>query len=118
MELSSPRFKSLAVTLGLSLWFFVISSALGVFSIKIFAIFVAVVITITQIFSMKLSKGLDLFAIVNTKVFLGIIFVSVISLYGIIFKFLRIDLLRLKKNENTYWLEMEQLKEDRLFKQY
>jgi type III secretory pathway component EscS len=118
MELSSPRFKSLAVTLGLSLWFFIISSALGVFSIETFGIFIAIVIIVTQIFSVKLSRGLDLFAIVNTKIFLGILFVCVFSLYGVIFKFLRIDLLRLKKNENTYWLDMEQLKEERIFKQY
>jgi len=118
MELSSPRFKSLAVTLGFSLWFFIISSALGAFSIEAFGIFVTIVVIVTQIFSAKLSKGLDLFAIVNTKIFLGMLFVCVISLYGIIFKLLRIDLLRLKKNENTYWLEMEQLKEERIFKQY
>jgi len=117
MEFSSPRFKALAVTFGLSLWFFIITSAAGVFSLELFALFVSAVITITQIFAIKLSKALDVFAMINTKVFLGILFVSVISLYGIFFKMLKIDLLRLKK-QNTYWLDMEQLKQSRIFKQY
>src|SRR3989344_4605402 len=107
MELSSPRFKALAVTFGFSLWFFIITSAVEVFSIELFVVFVIVVITVTQIFSIKLSKALDVFAIVNTKVFLGILFVSVMSLYGIFFKVLRIDLLRLHKKQDTYWLKME-----------
>jgi len=70
------------------------------------------------IFSIKLSKGLDVFAIVNTKVFLGILFIFVISIYGIFFKLLRIDLLRLQKQKETYWLEIQDLKQDRIFKQY
>ena len=119
MELSSPRFKALAVTLGFSFWFFIISSAVGLFAIERFLIFVAIVIAITQIFSVKLAKGLDIFAIVNTKVFLGLLYVIVFSLYGILFKLLGIDLLRTKKrNKETYWLDMEQLKDDRTFKQY
>ena len=40
MELSSPRFKAAAVTAGFSLWFFIISSSIGLFSIEVFAIFV------------------------------------------------------------------------------
>jgi len=117
MELSSPRFKALAVTLGLSLWFFLLSTALRFFSVEVFALFFAIVIIVTQIFSVKLSKGLDLVAIINTKIFLGILFICLVSLYGIFFKILAIDLLRLKK-QNTYWLEMEELKDERIFKQY
>ena len=75
MELSSPRFKALAVTAGFSLWFFIISSATNLFSIEAFTIFVLITISITQIFAIKLSKALDIFAIINTKVFLGILFV-------------------------------------------
>jgi len=118
MELSSPRFKSIAVTLGFSLWFFVISSALGLFSLVAFVIFIAITFTLTQIFSLKLSNVLNIFAIVNTKIFLGILFVFVISLYGIFFRILRIDLLRLRRKQQTYWLEMEHLKEPRILKQY
>ena len=99
METSSPRFKSLAVTAGLSFWFFIISSSVG-------------------IFSKKISKGLDIFAIINTKIFLGILFGTVISIYGILFRLLRIDLLRLKKQNNSYWLDVEQTKSDRIGKQY
>ena len=51
-------------------------------------------------------------------IFLGILFVFLISVYGILFKVLRIDLLRLKKSDDTYWLEMEQLETYRLKKQY
>ena len=118
MELSSPRFKSLAVTLGFSFWFFVLSSAIGFFTLEIFGLFVITLFIITQIFTKKLSKILDAFAIFNTKIFLGIIHISVISLYGIFFKILRIDVLRLKKQNDTYWLDIEQLNEGRIEKQY
>ena len=118
MELSSPRFKAIAVTAGFSLWFFIISSVTGLFSIDAFAIFVAIMIFITQIFAYKLSKALDIFALINTKIFLGILFVFVISLYGIFFKVLHIDLLRLKKQSSSYWLDVDRIKQSTIFKQY
>ena len=89
MELSSPRFKSLAVTAGLSFWFLIITFSLNIFHLEYFAIFIISILLITQIFSVKLSKGLDIFAIFNTKIFLGLFFVSLISIYGIIFRFLK-----------------------------
>lgn len=107
MQTSSPRFKSLAVTAGLSFWFFVITTGSGVFSIQYLAIFVGLVLIVTQIFAKKISKGLDIFSIINTKIFLGILFVFVIAIYGILFRFLRIDLLRLKHQDDSYWLEIE-----------
>ena len=81
-------------------------------------IFVSVVLAITQIFSYKVSKALDLFAIFNTKIFLGILFVFVISIYGVLFKLLRIDLLRLKTDEKSYWLNVEDTKNEKMRKQY
>ena len=66
----------------------------------------------------KISKGLDVFAIINTKIFLGILFIFIISIYGILFRLLKIDLLRLKKQKNSYWLDVEQTKLDRIRKQY
>ena len=118
MELSSPRFKAMAVTAGFSLWFFIISSATGLFSIEAFVIFVAITIAITQIFALKLSKALDIFAIINTKIFLGILFICVVSLYGIFFRVLRIDLFRLKKYGTSYWLEIDKIKQSTAVKQY
>ena len=118
MELSSSRFKALAVTAGFSFWFFIISSAVGLFSLDALAIFVAITISITQIFAFKLSKALDIFAIINTKIFLGILFVFMLSLYGIFFKVLRIDLLRLKKQGTSYWLDTDKIKQSTIFKQY
>ena len=118
MELSSPRFKAMAVTAGFSLWFFIISSATGLFSFEAFAIFVAITISITQIFALKLSKALDIFAIINTKIFLGILFICVVSLYGIFFRVLRIDLFRLKKQGTSYWLEIDKIKQSTSVKQY
>jgi hypothetical protein len=118
MELSSPRFKSLAVTAGFSFWFFIITSAIGLFSFEMLAVFVATVLIITQIFAVKLSKGLDIFAIINTKIFLGILFVFVISFYGIFFKVLNIDLLRLKKQSSSYWLATDKIKQSTIFRQY
>ena len=118
METSSPRFKSLAVTAGLSFWFFIITSSTGLFTIELLITFVASILIITQIFAKKISKGLDIFVIINTKIFLGVLFVVVISIYGILFRLLRIDLLRLKGQSNSYWLDVEQTKPNRIRKQY
>ena len=118
METSSPRFKSLAVTAGLSFWFFIITSSTGLFSIELLITFVASILILTQIFAKKISKGLNIFAIINTKIFLGILFVAVISLYGILFRLLRIDLLRLNKQSDSYWLDVEKTKPNRIRKQY
>jgi glycosyltransferase involved in cell wall biosynthesis len=118
MQTSSPRFKSLAVTAGLSFWFFLITSSIGIFSIEILIIFIVLVLSITQIFAKKISKGLDIFAIVNTKIFLGILFITVISIYGVFFRILQIDLLRLKKQDTSYWLDVEKTKSHRIRKQY
>jgi hypothetical protein len=118
MELSSPRFKALTVTAGFSLWFYIISSVIGLFSFIALMVFVAIVITITQIFALKLSKALDIFAIINTRIFLGILFVFVISFYGIFFKVLHIDLLRLKKQSTSYWLDADKIKQSTIFRQY
>ena len=118
MELSSPRFKALAVSAGFTFWFFILTSIFGVFTIEYLVIFVAVIFPLMQFLSVKVSSALDVFAIYNTKFFLGILFVFVISLYGIFFRVLRIDLLRTKKQNGTYWLEMEQLKPERNLKEY
>jgi len=118
MELSSPRFKALAVSAGFTFWFFIITSILGVFTLEYFVIFIAIVFPLMQFLSIKVSSALDIFAIYNTKFFLGILFVLVISLYGIFFRVLRIDLLRTKKHNGTYWLESEQLKPERILKEY
>jgi len=118
MELSSPRFKALAVSAGFTFWFFIITSILGVFTLVYFAIFIAIVFPLMQFIAIKISNALDIFAIYNTKFFLGILFVFVISLYGILFRILRIDLLRTKKHNDSYWLEMEQLKPSRILKEY
>ena len=118
MELSSSRFKAFAVTAGFSFWFAIITTGMGVFSFEALGIFAAIVIVITQIFAVKLAKGLDIFAIINTKIFLGILFVFVVSLYGIFFKILRVDLLRLKKQSSSYWLDIDDIKQSRDIKQY
>ncbi len=118
METSSPRFKSLAVTSGLSFWFFIISTSIGIFSIEILIILVISIFIITQIFTKKISKGLDIFATINTKIFLGVLFCTVITVYGILFRILQIDLLRLKKQNYSYWLDIEQIPSSRIRKQY
>ena len=118
MELSSPRFKGLAVSAGFSFWFFIITSAIGLFSFDALALFVITILIITQIFAVKLSKGLDVFATINTKVFVGILFIFVVSLYGIFFRVLRIDLFRLKKQKLSYWLEIDKIKQSTISKQY
>jgi len=118
MELSSPRFKALTVSAGFTFWFFVLTSIFGVFTLEYLVIFIAIVFPLMQFLSVKVSSALDIFAIYNTKFFLGILFVFVISLYGIFFRALRIDLLRTKKQNGSYWLEIEQLKPARILKEY
>ena len=117
MEISSPRTKALAVTTGLSFWFFIITNSIDLFSVELMLSFVVGILLVTQIFALKLSNALDLFAKINTKIFLGILFVCVITIYGLLFKILRIDLLRLKTQNNSYWLNMEQ-NNRRIGKQY
>jgi len=116
MELSTPRFKALAVSLGFTFWFFIITSILGIFTLEYFAIFILIIFPLMQFLSIKVSSALDIFAIYNTKFFLGILFVFVISLYGIFFRILRIDILGTKKHRGSYWLEREQLKSSRILK--
>jgi len=118
MELSSPSFRALAVSAGLTFWFFIITSSFGVFSLEILFFFIIVVFPVMQLLSLKLSKVLDSLAVFNTKLFLGILFVCVVSLYGIFFRILRVDILRLRKQNKSYWLDMEQLKDSRILYQY
>ena len=117
MKFSSHRFKSITVTAGLTFWFFIITSIIGYFSYESLLIFSLSILALTQIFTYKVSKGLDKFAIFNTTVFLGILYIFMISVYGILFKLLRIDLLRLRKNVKTYWLDVEETSQ-RIGKQY
>jgi hypothetical protein len=118
MQTTSPRFKSLAVSAGLTFWFFIITSSTGIFSIELLILFIGIIFSITQVFTKKISKGLDILAIINTKIFLGILFIGLISIYGILFRLLQIDLLRLKKEKNSYWLNVEETGQDRIRKQY
>ena len=118
MQTSSPRFKSIAVSAGLTFWFFIISSTAGFFSLEILLLFVGIIFSVTQIFTKKISKGLDVFAIINTKIFLGILFIFIISIYGILFRLLKIDLLRLKKQSDSYWLDIEKAPFEQIRKQY
>ena len=118
MERSSSRFKALAVSAGLSFWFFIISSITGIFSIEAMLLFILAIVIVSQIFAMKLSKALDVFAIINTKIFLGILFIFLVSIYGMIFRLLKIDLLRLKKQKETYWLATNDFKPNKISKQY
>ena len=118
MEHSSSKFKALAVSAGLSFWFFIISSITGRFSIEAMLLFILAIVIVSQIFAMKLSKALDVFAIINTKIFLGILFIFLVSIYGIIFRLLKIDLLRLKKQKETYWLATNDFKPNKISKQY
>ena len=118
MERSSSRFKALAVSAGFSFWIFIITSVTGIFSIEIMLSFILVIVIVSQIFAIKLSKALDVFAIINTKIFLGILFVFLVSIYGIVFRFLGIDLLRLKKQKGTYWLDINNFGSKKMSKQY
>ena len=118
MEHSSSKFKALAVSAGLSFWFFIISSITGMFSIEAMLLFILAIVIVSQIFAIKLSKALDVFAIINTKIFLGILFIFVVSIYGITFRLLKIDLLRFKTRKETYWLETNDFKSRKISKQY
>ena len=118
MEHSTSRFKAIAVSAGFSFWFFIITSVTGIFSIELILSFILVIVIVSQIFAIKLSKALDVFAIINTKIFLGILFVFLVSIYGIVFRFLGIDLLRQKKHKGTYWLDITNFGSKKMSKQY
>ncbi len=53
MELSSPRFKAVAVSLGFTFWFFIITSILGVFTLEYFVIFLIIIFPLMQVLSIK-----------------------------------------------------------------
>ena len=118
MEHSTSRFKALAVSAGFSFWFFIITSVTGIFSIELMLSFILVIVIVSQIFAIKLSKALDVFAIINTKIFLGILFIFVFSIYGVIFRLLKIDLLQFKTQKETYWLNTKDFKSRKILKQY
>ena len=58
------------------------------------------------------------FDIVRTSSEKAKLVIFVISLYGIFFKILRIDLLRLRKQSSTYWLDLDDIKQSTVYKQY
>ena len=118
MKNSNNRIKGLIVTFGLSFWFFIITNSIDIFSIELFGIFISITIILTQVFVKSLSTILEKIAVFNTKLFLGGLFVTVISLYGIFMRILGIDLLRLKEKNSSYWLDIEEFKTDSFFKQY
>jgi hypothetical protein len=62
MEISNSRFKAIATTLGISFWFFIITTTMGIFSLENLLIFFSFMMIVTQIFAVKLSKGLNIFA--------------------------------------------------------
>lgn len=117
MNLTSPRVKALSVSIGISIWVFVLTMLTKTFSIEYYILFLIAIFSITQVFAKKISRGLNIFAIINTKIFLSIIFIFAISFYGTFFRILGIDLLRLKRNNNTYWLKIVKT-EERILKQY
>jgi hypothetical protein len=45
-------------------------------------------------------------------------FIFVISIYGVVFKLLKIDPLRLKKQSSTYWLDTDKINQSTIFKEY
>ena len=94
-----------------------IISSIGIFTFELLIIFVASLLATTQIFALKLSKVLDIIAIINTRIILGLLFICVISVYGILLRFIQVDLLRLRKQKESYWLEMDSASND-LRKQY
>lgn len=104
----NPRLKSLAVTAGLSFWFYVFTASAGVFDVWYLLAFAAAVLAATQAFASRVSRGLDIVAIVNTVAFLGLLFVTLISLYGLLFRALRVDLLRARggADRGTHWLRL------------
>ena len=104
----NPRLRSLAVTAGLSFWFYVLTSAAGVLEPWHLLAFASAVLAATQAFPSRVSRGLDMVAVANTAAFLGLLFATLISLYGLLFRALRVDLLRARGGgrEGTYWLPM------------
>ena len=102
---TSPRLKSLALTAGLSSWFWILSSSAGVFAPEYLLAFAAAALATTQLLASRVERALDAVAVVNTAVFLGLLFATLISLYGLLFRALRVDLLRTARRD-SYWLPL------------
>lgn len=102
---TSPRLKSLALTAGLSFWFWILSSSAGMFEFAYLLAFVAAVLAVTQLLASRVVRALDALAVANTAVFLGLLFATLISLYGLLFRALRVDLLRTAERD-SYWLPL------------
>ena len=69
-------------------------------------------------FPLKAALNLDLISSMIFWMLIWSLFSFVISLYGIFFKVLKIDLLRTKNNEESYWLQTDVIKTSSMEKQY
>jgi len=119
LKASTPRFKAIILTIAFSFWFTILSPTfnLGYWSIQSFVIFVIITFVITQILAFRLSKVLDIVAKYNTKIFLSLLYVGLFIPYGILFKALKIDMMRLNNKEKSFWLEIDTSK-SLILKQY
>ena len=118
MKVSSNSFKAVTVSAAISFWYFIISSIVGFFTFETFIIFVVSIFLVTQIIKSKITGFLDILTLFNTKLFLGIIFLTTFTLFGILLKLLRVDLLRKNKQEKSYWLHYDQSPKSTPLKQY
>lgn len=116
--MSSNKIKSLTVSSGLTFWFLLFSSIFNFFKIENLLIFLIINFGLTLLFSSKINNLLDILGKWNTKFFTIIFFISIINLYGMILKILKIDLVRLKTQENSYWLNLDNTDSSRIFKEY
>ena len=56
MELSSPRYKALAVSAGFTFWFFILTSIFSIFTIEYLVIFVVIVFPLLQLLGCDIKR--------------------------------------------------------------
>ena len=100
------RAKAAAVASGASFWFAVLYWSAGQSDLWPVAAFAAAAFGLALPLARRISGALDAAAAVHSAVFLGAVFVALISLYGMYMRLLRIDLLG-RSEAGTYWRPRE-----------
>ncbi len=100
------RAKAAAVASGASFWFAVLYYSAGQADFWPVAAFAAAAFGLALPLARRIQGALDAIAAANSALLLGAVFVTLVSLYGIYMRLLRIDLLG-RSEAGTYWVQRE-----------
>lgn len=106
MKGSSDRAKAAALAAGASFWFALLYYSAGPAEPWGPAAFAAAAFGLAMPLAGRVSGALGAVAAANLALLLGAVFVTLVSLYGIYMRLLRIDLLG-RAGAETYWVRRE-----------